>query len=35
MEAEAAGDDAEDDGIARRQQGLAGEPQFNDVSEVA
>lgn len=34
MEAEA-GDDAEDDGIARRQPDLAGEPHLSDLPEVA
>jgi hypothetical protein len=35
MEAKAAGDDAEEDGITRRQPEMAGEPQFNDLPEVA
>jgi hypothetical protein len=35
MEAEAAGDDAEEDGIARRQPTLAAEPHLNDLTEVA
>ncbi len=35
MEAEAAGDDAEDDGIARRQPATAAEPHFNNLTEVA
>jgi hypothetical protein len=35
MEAEAAGDDAEDDGIARRQPALATEPHLIDFTEVA
>ena len=35
MEAEAAGDDAEEDGIARRQPALAGEPHLSDLPEVA
>jgi hypothetical protein len=36
MEAEAAGDSAEDEGIARRQPATAGEPDhLNDLSEVA
>ena len=35
MEAEAAGDGAEDDGIARRQPALAGKPHVSDLTEVA
>jgi hypothetical protein len=35
MEAEAAGDDAEEDGIARRQPAWAGEPHLSDLPEVA
>ena len=35
MRAEAAGDDAEDHGIARRQAALADEPYLNDLTEVA
>jgi hypothetical protein len=35
MEAEAAGDDGEDDGIMRRQPALATEPDFSDLTEVA
>ena len=35
MEAEAAGDDAQDDGITRRQPTQATEPNLNDLTEVA
>ena len=35
MEAEAAGDDAEARGIARRQTETAAEPDFTDLPEVA
>jgi len=35
MEAEAAGDDAEDDGIARRQPATAEEPHLGGLAEVA
>ena len=35
VEAEAAGEDAEDDGIARRQPDVAGERHFTDLTEVA
>jgi hypothetical protein len=35
MEAEAAGDEAEDDGIVWRQPALAGEPHVSYVAEVA
>ena len=35
MDAEAAGDDTEDDGVARRQPALAAEPNLGDLTEVA
>jgi hypothetical protein len=35
MEAEAAGDAAEDHGIARRQPALAAEPHLGGLAEVA
>jgi hypothetical protein len=35
MEAEAAGDDTDDDGVARRQPASAAEPNLGDLTEVA